>query len=139
VDPAGPDPAAAGPAPVASRETLATMVAPAPASTVEVPVVDAPKPKPKPKPARPSPEPAPVAAATIVPAVAAAAPVSAPVEVAPVAASSTLDQQYEQRRGECKGGFIGSNCRKKIRLQLCEGKWADKPEAGMSICQTKNR
>lgn len=102
-------------------------VAPEP---VETPV-EAPKP-PKEKKRKPAPT---VAEAPAQP----VAPVAAPVVAAPVVAASTLDAQYEARRGECKTGFFGSSCRKKIRVSLCAGKWADNPEAGMKVCQTKNQ
>lgn len=63
----------------------------------------------------------------------------ATVAAAHVAAAASLDDQYEQQRAECKSGFLGSRCRKKIRVSLCAGQWADAPVAGTTVCQTRNQ
>ncbi|MCX7041800.1 MAG: hypothetical protein NT117_03760 [Gammaproteobacteria bacterium] len=52
---------------------------------------------------------------------------------------NTPDRIYEQRRGACPGGFLGSTCRKKLRYELCDGRWSDSPPAGESVCESKNR
>ena len=47
----------------------------------------------------------------------------------------TADELYESRRHECPGGFLGSDCRKKIREQVCVGHWSASPEPGYSNCR----
>ncbi|MEF9979065.1 MAG: hypothetical protein RR834_11315 [Thermomonas sp.] len=47
----------------------------------------------------------------------------------------TADEQYESRRRECPGGFLGSECRKQIREQVCAGQWSPNPEPGYSACR----
>ena len=47
----------------------------------------------------------------------------------------TADEEYENRRRECPGGFLGSDCRKKIREQVCAGHWSPNPEPGYSNCR----
>lgn len=49
----------------------------------------------------------------------------------------TADELYESRRRECPGGFLGSDCRKKIREQVCAGHWSSNPEEGYSECRTR--
>lgn len=48
----------------------------------------------------------------------------------------TADELYESRRRECPGGFLGSDCRKKIREQICAGHWSSNPEPGYSNCRS---
>jgi chemotaxis protein histidine kinase CheA len=47
----------------------------------------------------------------------------------------TADELYEQRRGECPRGFLGSDCRHKIKQQICTGHWSANPEPGYSNCR----
>lgn len=47
----------------------------------------------------------------------------------------TADELYESRRHECPGGFLGSECRKRIREQVCAGHWSPNPEPGYSNCR----
>lgn len=47
----------------------------------------------------------------------------------------TADELYESRRRECPGGFLGTDCRKKIREQVCAGHWSSSPEPGYSNCR----
>lgn len=47
----------------------------------------------------------------------------------------TADELYESRRRECPGGFLGSDCRKQIREQVCAGHWSPNPEPGYSNCK----
>ncbi len=47
----------------------------------------------------------------------------------------TADDLYESRRRECPGGFLGSDCRKQIREQVCAGHWSANPEPGYSNCR----
>lgn len=47
----------------------------------------------------------------------------------------TADESYETRRRECPGGFLGSDCRKQIREQVCAGHWSSNPEPGYSNCR----
>jgi hypothetical protein len=47
----------------------------------------------------------------------------------------TADELYEGRRRECPGGFLGTDCRKKIREQVCAGHWSSTPEPGYSNCR----
>lgn len=51
----------------------------------------------------------------------------------------TANALYESRRRECPGGFLGSDCRKKIRNQVCEGHWASNPPPGYSECASSKR
>ncbi len=47
----------------------------------------------------------------------------------------SADELYESRRRECPGGFLGSDCRKQIREQVCAGHWSPNPEPGYSNCR----
>ena len=47
----------------------------------------------------------------------------------------SADELYESRRRECPGGFLGTDCRKKIREQVCAGHWSSNPEPGYSSCR----
>jgi len=47
----------------------------------------------------------------------------------------SADELYESRRRECPGGFLGTDCRKKIREQVCAGHWSSNPEPGYSNCR----
>lgn len=47
----------------------------------------------------------------------------------------TADELYESRRGECPGGFLGSDCRRKIRMEVCEGRWSSNPPSGYQKCK----
>lgn len=47
----------------------------------------------------------------------------------------TADELYESRRRECPGGFLGSDCRKQVREQVCAGHWSPSPEPGYSNCR----
>ena len=55
---------------------------------------------------------------------------SALVEQQPMA-----DELYESRRGECPSGFLGSDCRKRIRMEVCEGHWSSNPPLGYQTCR----
>jgi hypothetical protein len=45
------------------------------------------------------------------------------------------DELYEGRRGECPSGFLGSDCRKRIRVEVCEGHWSSNPPLGYQACR----
>lgn len=47
----------------------------------------------------------------------------------------TADELYESRRRECPGGFLGSDCRKRIRMEVCEGHWSSSPPSGYQSCK----
>lgn len=47
----------------------------------------------------------------------------------------TADELYEQRRGECPRGFLGTDCRRKIKEQVCAGHWSSNPEPGYANCR----
>jgi len=47
----------------------------------------------------------------------------------------TADEQYENRRSECSSGFLGSNCRNRIRMEVCEGHWSSNPPPGYQNCR----
>lgn len=49
--------------------------------------------------------------------------------------ATTPDSEYERRRSECPGGFLGKSCRHEIREQVCAGFWSKTPEAGASNCK----
>lgn len=51
--------------------------------------------------------------------------------------ATTADAIYEGRRSECRKGFIGSACRKRIRDQVCDEHWSQAPPPGNSICKLK--
>jgi len=53
----------------------------------------------------------------------------------PAAQQWTADQIYEARRGECARGFFGTNCRNKIKAQLCQEHWSNSPAEGFKICK----
>lgn len=48
----------------------------------------------------------------------------------------TADELYENRRGECPRGFLGTDCRRKIKEQVCAGHWSTNPEPGYSNCKS---
>lgn len=48
----------------------------------------------------------------------------------------TADELYESRRGECPRGFLGTDCRRKIKEQVCAGHWSTNPEPGYSNCKS---
>lgn len=47
----------------------------------------------------------------------------------------TADELYESRRQDCPKGFLGSGCRKQIRMEVCEGHWSVDPEPGYQLCK----
>lgn len=47
----------------------------------------------------------------------------------------TADELYESRRNECPRGFLGSECRNRIKQQVCAGHWSTLPERGYSNCK----
>ncbi|MFO1453784.1 MAG: hypothetical protein U1F19_05955 [Lysobacterales bacterium] len=47
----------------------------------------------------------------------------------------TADEQYENRRSECSNGFLGSDCRNRIRMEVCEGHWSSNPPPGYQNCR----
>ena len=47
----------------------------------------------------------------------------------------TPDEVYESRRGECMSGFLGSECRRRVREQLCAGHWSAAPAEGYRTCK----
>ncbi len=51
--------------------------------------------------------------------------------------AETPDALYESRRHSCAKGFLGSNCRKRIREQVCDGHWSPNPPDGFSTCKLK--
>lgn len=51
------------------------------------------------------------------------------------ASSNSPDAEYERRRGECPGGFLGKACRHKIREEVCVGQWSRDPPPGASNCK----
>lgn len=53
----------------------------------------------------------------------------------PVERESSADEQYENQRRECPAGFLGSECRKRIRMAVCEGHWSSSPAAGYQSCK----
>jgi hypothetical protein len=59
----------------------------------------------------------------------------APRQNASVEQQPMADELYESRRGECPGGFLGSDCRKRIRMEVCEGHWSSNPPLGYQTCR----
>ena len=51
--------------------------------------------------------------------------------------AETADALYESRRSDCRKGFFGSACRKRIREQVCAGHWSPNPPDGYSTCKLK--
>ncbi|MFT4178756.1 MAG: hypothetical protein QM612_04730 [Thermomonas sp.] len=51
----------------------------------------------------------------------------------------TADDLYESRRDECPRGFLGSDCRMRIRNVVCAGRWSDNPPSGYSQCANNKR
>lgn len=48
----------------------------------------------------------------------------------------TADDLYESRRSECPRGFLGTDCRNRVKQQVCSGHWSSSPELGYSKCKT---
>lgn len=59
-----------------------------------------------------------------------------PVESAPAAVASSIDEQYNQRvAAECARGLFGVVCRDRVKNELCKGRFSAHPPAGESRCK----
>jgi hypothetical protein len=57
-------------------------------------------------------------------------------EATKTGSSKSIDDQYNDRADkECGRGFPALICRESLKVQLCNGKWAENPPEGQSLCK----
>jgi hypothetical protein len=58
------------------------------------------------------------------------------VSVSGMAENTTIDEQYNSLADkECGRGIAALVCRESLKLKLCDGKWAESPPLGQSLCK----